>query len=140
MLLLPLILPLALISIALFLLYTAALYLLVWLVWLPRGKDVLLVYSHSPIWHEYMTTQILPLLRERAVVLNWSERRNWRWWSLAAAAFHHFGGARNFNPLVVLFRPFHLARVFRFWPPFKDWKSGNAEPVESLRKELAAAL
>jgi hypothetical protein len=138
--LLPLILPLALSSIALFLLYTAALYLLVWLVWLPRGKDVLLVYSDSPIWHEYMTTQILPLLRERAVVLNWSERRKWQWWSLAAAAFHHFGGGRDFNPLVVLFRPFHLARVFRFWSPFKDWKSGHTEPLESLRKELATAL
>jgi hypothetical protein len=54
--------------------------------------------------------------------------------------FHHFGGAGDFNPLVVLFRPLRLARVFRFWSAFKDWKRGYKEPVERLRKELFASL
>jgi hypothetical protein len=70
---LPLILPLALITIALYLPYRIALYLLVWALWLPRGKDILLVYSDSPIWREYVLSEILPLVQERAVVLNWSE-------------------------------------------------------------------
>ena len=60
--LLPFILPLALFAIASHIFYRALLYLLVWALWLPKGKDVLLVYSDSPIWHEYMTTQILPLV------------------------------------------------------------------------------
>jgi hypothetical protein len=63
---------------------------------------VLLVYSDSPIWQEYITTQVLPLVRERAVVLNWSVRKKWSRSSLAFAVFHHFGGASDFNPLVVL--------------------------------------
>ena len=74
---LPLILPLALITIALYLPYRIALYLLVWALWLPRGKDILLVYSDSPIWREYVLSEILPLVQERAVVLNWSERSKW---------------------------------------------------------------
>jgi hypothetical protein len=78
---LPAVLPLAAVAIVLFLLYEAALYLLVWTCWLPRGKDILLVYSDSPIWHEYMATEVLPLVQKRAVVLNWSERQKWRRWS-----------------------------------------------------------
>lgn len=138
--LLPLILPLALFAIASHVLYRALLYTLVWVLWLPRGKDVLFVYSDSPIWHEYMTTQILPQVQERAVVLNWSERRRWSSWSLAVALFHHFGGAGDFNPLVVLFQPLRLARIFRFWSAFNDWKRGNKEPVERLTQELFTSL
>jgi hypothetical protein len=137
---LPAVLPLAAVAIVLFLLYEAALYLLVWTCWLPRGKDILLVYSDSPIWHEYMATEVLPLVQKRAVVLNWSERQKWRRWSIAVAVFHQFGGGREFNPLVVLFRPVRLVRVFRFWSAFKDWKQGYTEPLERLRQELLSAL
>jgi hypothetical protein len=131
---------LALFAIASHLLYRALLYLLVWALWLPRGKDVLLVYSDSPIWHEYITTQILPLLQERAVVLNWSERKKWSRWSLGVAVLHHFGGAGDFKPLVVFFQPLRLAKIYRFWSAFKDWKRGHKEPVESLTQELLASL
>ncbi|MGB9075086.1 MAG: hypothetical protein WCC22_20795 [Terriglobales bacterium] len=138
--LLPIVLPLALFAVANHLLYRALLYLLVWALWLPRGKDILFVYSDSPIWHEYMATQVLPLVQERSVILNWSERKKWSRWSLGVAVFHHFGGAGNFNPLVVLFRPLRVARMFRFWSAFNDWKRGYKEPVERLRQELSASL
>jgi hypothetical protein len=138
--LLPLVLPLALFAIASHVFYRALLYLLVWALWLPKGKDVLFVYSDSPIWHEYMTTQILPLVQERAVVLNWSERKKWSRLSLAVAVFHHFGGAGDFNPLVLLFKPLRIANIYRFWSAFKDWKRGYREPVERLTQELVASL
>jgi hypothetical protein len=133
-------LPLALVTIGLALLYRGALYLLVWLLWLPKGKDILFVYSDSPIWHEYMTMEVLPLVERRAVVVNWSERNQWSQWSLAVSIFRSFGGSRDFNPLVVLFRPLQRARTFRFWPAFKDWKRGYREPVERLRQELLSEL
>jgi hypothetical protein len=138
--LLPLIVPLAMFAITSHLVYRALLYLVVWVLWLPKGKDVLLVYSDSPIWFEYMTTQILPLVQERAVVLNWSERKKWSRWSLGVVVFHHFGGAGDFNPLVVFFQPLRRARIYRFWSAFKDWKRGHKEPVERLGQELAASL
>ena len=138
--LLPLVLPLALVAFALRFLYRIALYLLVWALWLPRGKDVLFVYSDSPIWHDYMATQVLPLVQQRAIVLNWSERKKWPWWSLGVAVFRHFGGARDFNPLVLVFQPLRSAKAFRFWSVFSDWKRGYKEPVERLRQELFAVL
>ena len=134
-LLMPLVLPLALVAFGLHFLYRITLYLLVWTLWLPRGKDILFVYSDSPIWHDYMATQVLPHVQERAVVLNWSERKKWPWWWLGVAVFYQFGGTREFNPLVLLFQPFRSAKVFRFWSVFMDWKRGYKEPVERLRQE-----
>jgi hypothetical protein len=137
---LPIAVPFALIALALYFPNRLALYVLVWVLWLSKGKDTLVVYSDSPIWHEYMVTQILPLVRERAVVMNWSERGNWSRWSFRVHIFHYFAGDREFNPLVVLFRPFRRAKTFRFWLPFKDWKRGYGEPLDRLREELFSAL
>lgn len=138
--LLPIILPLALIVLTLYLTHRLALYVLIWLLWLPRGKNVLYVYSDSPIWRDYMTSQVLPLVQKRAVVLNWSERRLWPKTSFSAHVLRSFGGEREFNPLVVVFHPFRSARVFRFWPAFKDWKHGHHAPLENLRDDLMRAL
>lgn len=138
--LLPIILPLAVVSLALYLPYLVVLYSLVWALWLPRGKDILFVYSDSPIWHEYMETQILPLVRQRAIVLNWSARSKWSQWSLRVSVFRHFGGSREFNPLVVKFQLFRRAKILRYWSAFQDWKRGYTEPVERLYKELSSML
>src|SRR5262249_54125108 len=81
--LLPIIIPFAAAVLVLYLLHKMALYGLIWLLWVPRGKDVLLVYSDSPIWHDYMTTQVIPLVQNRAVILNWSERHKWSKWSFS---------------------------------------------------------
>lgn len=133
-------LPLALVALALHLLLRAVLYLLVWLLWIPKGKDVLFVYSDSPIWREYMTSHVLPLVRERAVVLNWSERTKWSPWSLKGGVFRAFGGSREFNPMVVKFQLFRKAKILRYWSAFQDWKRGYTEPVESLNNQLSSML
>jgi hypothetical protein len=139
-LILPIALPLALLAFALQLLLRAVLYLLVWLLWIPKGKDFLFVYSDSPIWREYMISHVLPLVRERAVVLNWSERSRWSPWSLKVSVFRVFGGHREFNPMVVKFQLFRKAKTLRYWSAFQDWKRGYAEPVESLNQQLSAML
>jgi hypothetical protein len=72
LLVLPIVLPLALITLTFWFVHRVALYGLVWVLWLPKGKDILFVSSDSPIWQEYMATQVLPQIQERAIVLNWS--------------------------------------------------------------------
>lgn len=138
--LLPVVIPLALIGLLLHFLNKAAVYLLVWLWWLPSGKDVLFVCSDSPVWKEYMETEIFPLVSGRAVVLNWSARHKWPKWSFTIRVFRTFGHRRDFNPMVVLFRPLRKARIFRFLPAFKDFKHGQTEGLEKLRRELMLAL
>lgn len=135
-LLLPIILPLAILGLVLSVLNKVVVYLLVWVWWLPRGKDVLYVSSDSPIWKDYMEAEILPLVAERAVVLSWSARSAWPTWSFAARVFRTFGRGRDFNPMVVLFRPFRRARIFRFLPAFQEHKHGNSARVEQFRRDL----
>ena len=139
-LLLPIILPLAILGLIFHVLNKAFVYLLVWAWWLPRGKDVLYISSDSAIWKEYMETEILPLVAERAIVLSWSARSRWPKWSFTVRVFRTFGGGRNFNPMIVLFRPFRSARVFRFLPAFQEWKHGDRTGVEQLRRNLIEAL
>src|ERR1019366_3372644 len=139
-LVLVLVLPLALAAAALRLVHKITVYILVWVLWLPKGKDVLVVYSDSPVWHDYMSVAVLPLVQDRAVILNWSRRKKWPRLSLATHAFRIFGGRQEFNPIVVVFRPLNRAVVFRLWPAFKDWKRGRRESLESLRQRLLEAL
>ena len=136
---LPLWLPLIVLVVFLRTLYGLTLYLAVWFTWLPRGKDVLFVYSDSPIWHGYMMNEVLPVVRERAVVLNWSERKQWRH-TLAVLMFRFLAGDHAFNPMVVLFRPLRFAQQFRFWQPFKLYKRGMPEAVEQMRQDLLMRL
>lgn len=127
------VIPLALIVVAAFFLASAFLYLAIWLLWCSRGKDVLFVYSESPIWRDYLEAHVLPKIAGRAIVLNWTERKQWRT-TLASLAFSHFGGSRQFNPLAVVFRPFRRARIFRFWEPFRDFKHGRSDPPRKIWK------
>jgi hypothetical protein len=138
--LLPILLPLLLLIVCLVFFSMLAVHLLVCLVWLPRGKDVLFVYSDSPTWHEYMMHEVLPLVADRAVILNWSHRHSWSRWSLATWAFRMLSGHKNYNPLVVLFRPLRRSRTFRFWAAFQEKKHGNGTSVEQLTGELKIAL
>jgi hypothetical protein len=74
----PLVIVVVIAALALDLLQGLFLYLAVWCCWCARGSYVLLIYSHSPMWRDYVEDQILPRLGERAVVLNWSSRKRWR--------------------------------------------------------------
>jgi hypothetical protein len=115
------------------------LHLAAWCCWNLRGRYVLFVYSDSPIWHDYIEENILPRLGERVVVLNWSHRRRWRL-TLAVLVFRYFGGHRLFNPMAVVFRPLRLAKTFRFYEPFRDFKHGESGTVAKMEHELFELL
>jgi hypothetical protein len=87
-----------------------------------------------------MTQHVLPLVEDRAVVLNWSQRSTWKKWRLGQQVFYSFSGGHDFNPMVIMFRPLRRATLFRFWSAFKDWKHGHTEAVERLRNDLRMSL
>ena len=134
--LLVLLLPIVLLFIIVYLLFGLFLHLAVWLTWLPRGKSILVVTSDSPVWSQYMASRIVRALQHKAFILNWSGRSQWpKLPSLQLMVFHYFGRGREFNPLMVVFRPLRLARVFRFWKPFKDYKHGRPDALEHLTEQ-----
>ncbi len=131
--------PLILVAIGLYLVAGVLLHIAAWCVWCARGRDVLLVYSNSPIWQSYVEEHLLPRLSHRAVVLNWSERCTWGR-TLSVAVFRFFGGSREYNPMVIVFRPFRLTRRFRFYKPFRDFKHGKTATVFEITDQLFAVL
>jgi hypothetical protein len=137
--LVPVVLALAAIGSLLWFLAAVALQIAVWVVWCVRGRYVLVVYSNSPIWQQYFEQQILPAIGARGVVLNWSDRKRWRY-SLAVVAFQLFAGSREFNPLALVFQPFAWVRQFRFYRPFQAFKHGRPQEADAMRRELLETL
>ena len=133
--LIPFIIVVVVIAVVCFAVMSVCLHLIIWTWWCLRGRDILFVYSDSPVWHDYIEAWILPDLGERAVVLNWSQRKRWRL-SVARLAFNHFGGYRQFNPMAVVFRPFRRSKVFRFWQPLRDFKHGHPEALHRMENEF----
>lgn len=118
-----------------YLIWTMILYIAIWIVWSPKGYSVLFVHSDSPIWKSYLEQEIFPHIEKKAIFLNWSERKQWKI-TLAFLAFRHFGGDRNFNPMAMVFRPFRFQRSFRFYEVFRDFKHGNNDGVERMKRQL----
>ena len=123
-------------------LYSLTLYLAVWALWLPRGRDVLLVYSDSPHWKHFIEEEVLPAIHDRAAVLNWSERRRWSGSvSLPSLLLSKFGGRKEFNPVCIQFRLFRVHRAYRFLKPIRKWrKTGERKDLDDLLKRFSADL
>ena len=132
-------LPLVVVAGVLWLFAAALLQFVAWVTWCPRGRYALVVYSNSPIWREYFEGKVLPAVGSRGTVLNWSERKQWRY-SLAVALFWFFGGSRDFNPLAIVFQPLAWPRRFRFYRAFQAFKRGRPEDVERMRDQLFELL
>lgn len=139
LLLLAIALPIALAYLAVWLAVTLLLQVVVWTTWCPRRRYALVVYSDSPIWGPYFEREILPAVGPRGVVLNWSERKRWKW-SLPVALFRAFAGSREFNPIAIVFRPFRWPRRFRFYQAFRARKHGEPEEVDETRRQLLELL
>ena len=118
--------------------YKILLRILVLRYWIREGKDVLFVYSDSPVWREYMLNEVLPLVRERAVVLNCSEQKRWKF-SLAKLLFYAYKSNRNWNPMVLVFPRIGRVRQIRFHDAFKSYKATRG-PVDEMRESLIREL
>ncbi len=127
-----LLVPVALIRMICLALRVLIIHLAVLLLWMPRGRSVLFVYSESPNWLAHIEQNILPRLPPSSVVLNWSHRRSWSLFDLATWIFYHYGGYKGYNPLGIVIRPFRRVKVFRFWKPLRDLKHGKPKAIEKL--------
>jgi hypothetical protein len=131
--------PLLVVAALIYYSWSLALSITIWIVWGLQGRHILFVYSDSPIWSGYIEQEILPYITKTAIILNWSERKQWTN-SLAVLAFKLYGGNQNFNPMAIVFRPFRLHKIFRFYEAFKDFKHGNSKELEDVKESFFKAL
>jgi len=107
------------------------------LLWGSHGKRILLVYSRSPVWQEYIERNWLPKLEPHAVILDWSDRARWkRNRPFSALVFRHWAGSVDFNPMAIVFPPFRRARKIGFFYAFRDWKHGKTVQLQRLESQL----
>jgi len=118
--------------------YYSALCIGAWF-FLPRfGKDVLVVSSGKADAEPWLS-QITPMVKERALFLNYEEHQNWQRWSLPVMLFHAFGPfakpasfLKYSLPAVLLMRRFRLPTQYGF---------GERAPDKQAKlDELKAAL
>lgn len=109
--------------------------------WLPSGKDVLIVYGEAASSRERMK-QLLPLLGARSELLNWSERKLWKRWSVASQVFrfYSFLGPEPFRlesslPVMFIFKAFYWPQTFSFSPMHDD-----SEVIGRFKLELERAI
>ena len=101
-----------------------------------------MVYSDSPHWKRFIEEEVLPSIQDRAVVLNWSERRRWsERLPLESLLLSKFGGDKEFNPIGIHFRLFRSHRVYRFLKPIRKWrKAGERKDLDDLLERFFADL
>jgi hypothetical protein len=105
------------------------------------GRDLLIVYSESPHWQSYVEREWLPRFGHRAVVLNWSRRRQWSRWAPEVQLFRAFSGWREFNPAVIVVpRRWGGPTIIRFWRAFRDAKHGNDRALQHAEHQLTTAV
>lgn len=101
----------------------------VWIEWEKQGKDLLVIHAenaHSSDWMERLS----PLISNRAVVLNWSQRKVWDRWSLPVQLFDVFGPhgmPERFTefalPSVIFFKQLRRPKTFNFGSRSEDPES-----------------
>jgi hypothetical protein len=132
--------PLVLVALIGRLVVGGVLHTLTLLLWLPRGRRVVFVYSESPQWRTHIERDVLTRLPPRSAVLNWSQRSDWPSWSLAVWLFKWHGGRREFNPLGIVIRPLRPALVFRFWPAYQHLKKDRPGFLQVAEAQFFAAV
>ncbi len=140
-----LLLPLFLLLVLVWLLcrFTVRLVVLVllWLTWSTRGISMLVVYSNSPHWQDYFEKGFLPIVGRKAKVVNWSDRSRWPLSStFKVSVFGLFKGEKEYNPMILFFRPLHWPKIFRFYRPFHDARHGKTASLQKLESELSILI
>lgn len=109
--------------------------------WNSKGKHILFIYSESPNWQNYIETNIVPLIEDKSVFLNWSKRSEWNIITpFEAKMFFYWCGDSEFNPMAIVFAPNWKVKTIRFHKAFKDHKHGNNNLLKEKEAELYSYL
>ena len=104
----------------------------------PSGRDVLIVYSASPHWQDYIDSHWLTRWTDRAVVLNrsapdWQDRPEAELWRRLAGRIEH-------TPVAIVVPQRGRPQIVRFYSAFKDYKHGKPATLHARERDLERVL
>lgn len=103
-------------------------------------KKVILINSDSPIWHDYIFDNIVPLFGDKVLTLNWSQRNVWDKSKWEVKAFNHWGGNYEYNPLIIINNGFFQIKVIRLYEAFAQYKHGKESELQKKELEIHKAI
>lgn len=73
--------------------------------WFPKGKYVFFLYSSSKKWQNYFEQDFIPKIQNKAIIWNWSTRRERGWKDdlLEARILKFFRPLGCFYPIAIVF-------------------------------------
>ena len=102
------------------------------------GKDLLIVYTDSPHWKEYVESRWVARWPDRTVTLNRS--RPWSRKQPEAALWLAVGGIVEHTPLAIVVPRKGKLRVIRLFAAFRDFKHGKEGRLRVAEQELENAM
>ena len=102
------------------------------------GKDVLVVYTDSPHWKEYIETRWLPRWGDRAIAFDRS--KPWREDQVEARLWRAVAGMAEHTPVVIVVPARGKVQIVRFWLAFRDFKHGKDKRLREAEARLATIL
>ncbi|HKH92861.1 MAG TPA: hypothetical protein VKA54_13725 [Gemmatimonadaceae bacterium] len=102
------------------------------------GKDVVIVYTDSPHWKDYIETHWLPRWGHRAVALDRS--RPWSFDQPEARLWQVVAGSVEHTPVVIVVPRQGRVHVVRFYLAFRDFKHGKDRKLREAEARLAKLL
>ena len=102
------------------------------------GKDVVVVYTDSPHWKEYIETRWLPRWAHRVIALDRS--RPWRADQPEARLWRTVAGSVEHTPVVIVVPPHGEVQIVRFFLAFRDYKHGKDTRLREAEARLARIL
>jgi len=135
--------PIAIFTLPFYYIYGQALFLL----WHHKhgkdGKVFLAVYSDSHKWKEYFPDKILPVLEDKAVIVNISADPTWKAArSIERLAHRHWGGRQEHTPIILFLPRRGRVQEVRFYEAFLAYAKRGDESellaqIEKLKSLVA---
>jgi hypothetical protein len=106
------------------------------------GRHFLVVYSDSPKWVVAVPQRVLPLLGDRAVVVNISKDSSWKASRALERRVHkHWGGRAEHTPIAIQLFRFRRVREVRLYEAFmQNAKRGDSSELEEKLAALHAMV
>jgi hypothetical protein len=105
--------------------------------WKKKGINVLLIYSDSPHWKERIENEIIPQIKDQAVILNTSISQAWGdQEKFADKIYSFFGGRKDMKPMAIVFHGFSNFKDFRFYQAYQKFKKGNDRELLKVESDF----
>ena len=103
-----------------------------------EGRDLLIVYTDSPHWKDYIESKWVARWPNRTVTLNLT--RPWSRKQPEAALWLAVRGIVEHTPLIIVVPRSGKLRVIRLFAAFRDFKHGKESRLRAAEQQLEDAM